>query len=115
MAFAGVAYAMGGSGGLIGGGGGFMSFLPLIAIFIIFYFILIRPQQKQVSRHQEFIRNLKTGDRIVTSGGIHGEIKGLTETTLTLEIADKVRVKVTRSAVSGASHDAAVSESQKST
>jgi len=50
---------------------------------------------------------------VVISGGIHGEVKGLTETTVTLEIADKVRVKVTRSAVSGSSQDAAVPEAQK--
>ena len=50
---------------------------------------------------------------MVTSGGLHGEVKGLTETTITLEIADKVRVKVTRSAVSGSSQDAAVPEAQK--
>lgn len=111
MAYGGVAYAMsGGSGGGLLGGGGFSSFIPIILIFVIFYFILIRPQQKQVSKHQDFIRNLKIGDRVVTSGGIHGEIKGLTETTLTLEIADKVRVKVTRSAVTGTSQDAATSE-----
>ncbi|MCL1926055.1 MAG: preprotein translocase subunit YajC [Syntrophorhabdaceae bacterium] len=111
MAYGGVAYAMsGGSGGGLLGGSGFSSFIPIILIFVIFYFILIRPQQKQVSKHQDFIRNLKIGDRVVTSGGIHGEIKGLTETTLTLEIADKVRVKVTRSAVTGTSQDAATSE-----
>lgn len=111
MAYGGVAYAMGsGSGGGILAGGGFASFIPIILIFVIFYFILIRPQQKQVSKHQDFIRNLKIGDRVVTSGGIHGEVKGLTDTTLTLEIADKVRVKVTRSAVTGTSQDAATSE-----
>jgi preprotein translocase subunit YajC len=53
------------------------------------------------------------GDRVVAAGGLHGEVKGLTETTITLEIADKVRVKVTRSAVSGSSQDAAVPEAQK--
>jgi len=113
MLYGGVAYAMsGGSGGGLTGGG-FTSFIPIILIFVIFYFILIRPQQKQVSKHQEFIKNLKIGDRVVTSGGIHGEVKGLTDTTLTLEIADKVRVKVTRSAITGTSQDAATSDTQK--
>jgi len=116
MLYAGVAYAMGGgSGGGLTGGGGFASFIPIILIFVIFYFILIRPQQKQVRKHQDFITNLKVGDRVVTSGGIHGEVKGLTDTTLTLEIADKVRVKVTRNAVTGSSHEAATSETQKLT
>jgi preprotein translocase subunit YajC len=115
MISSGVAYAMGGSpaGGAGGSGGGFLSFIPILLMFVIFYFLLIRPQQKQARRHQDFIRNLKVGDRVVTTGGIHGEIKGLTETTLTLEIADKVRVKVTRSAVSGTSQDAAAPEAQK--
>lgn len=98
-------------------GGGSSDFLvqlfPLVLIFIVFYFLLIRPQQKQASRQRDFIKNLKVGDRVVTSGGLHGEVKGLTETTITLEIADKVRVKVTRSAVSGSSQEAAVPEAQK--
>jgi len=114
MILTGMAYAMGGtpSGGS-GGAGGLVGLAPILLMFVIFYFLLIRPQQKQARKQQEFIRNLKLGDRIVTSGGLHGEIKGLTETTITLEIADKVRVKVTRSAVSGTSQDAAVPDSQK--
>lgn len=113
MIFTGVAYAMGGSPGGGAGGGGFLGFLPILLMFVIFYFLLIRPQQKQARKHQDFIKNLKVGDRVVTTGGIHGEIKGLTDTTLTLEIAEKVRVKVTRSAVSGTSQDAAAPEGQK--
>ena len=113
MVSTGVAYAMGGGLGGGSGSGGFMSFVPIIGIFVIFYFLLIRPGQKQARRHQDFISNLKIGDRVVTSGGIHGEVKGLTETTLTLEIADKVRIKVTRSAIAGSSQDAAVPEAQK--
>ena len=97
------------------GGGGFdiISLVPLILIFVVFYFLLIRPQQKQASKQRDFIKNLKVGDRVVAAGGIHGEVKGLTDTTITLEIADKVRVKVTRSAVSGSSQDAAVPDTQK--
>ncbi len=109
----GVAYAMGGSPGGGAGGGGLMGLLPILLMFVIFYFLLIRPQQKQASKQREFIKNLKVGDRVVAAGGIHGEVKGLTETTITLEIADKVRVKVTRSAVSGSSQDAAAPEAQK--
>jgi len=110
----GVAYALGGSpGGGAGGGGGLMGLLPILLMFVIFYFLLIRPQQKQASKQREFIKSLKVGDRVVAAGGLHGEIKGLTDTTITLEIADKVRVKVTRSAVSGSSQDAAVPETQK--
>ena len=111
MFMTGMAYAMGGSPG--GGGGGLMGLLPILLMFVIFYFLLIRPQQKQASKQREFIKNLKVGDRVVAAGGVHGEIKGLTDTTITLEIADKVRVKVTRSAVSGSSQDAAAPEAQK--
>ncbi len=110
----GVAYAMGGSpGGGSGGAGGLMGLLPILLMFVIFYFLLIRPQQKQARKQQDFIKNLKVGDRVVTTGGLHGEVKGLTDTTITLEIADKVRVKITRTAVSGSSQDAAVPEAQK--
>jgi preprotein translocase subunit YajC len=114
MLTTGVAYAMGGSpGGGAGGGSGLMGLLPILLMFVIFYFLLIRPQQKQAAKQRDFIKNLKVGDRVVAAGGLHGEVKGLTDTTITLEIADKVRVKVTRSAVSGSSQDAAVPEAQK--
>jgi preprotein translocase subunit YajC len=114
MMLTGVAYAMGGSpGGGSGGAGGLMGLLPILLMFVIFYFLLIRPQQKQARKQQDFIKGLKAGDRVVTSGGLHGEVKGLTETTITLEIAEKVRVKVTRSAVSGSSQEAATPEAQK--
>ena len=113
MFVTGMAYAMGGSPGGGTGGGGLMGLLPILLMFVIFYFLLIRPQQKQASKQREFIKNLKVGDRVVAAGGLHGEVKGLTETTITLEIADKVRVKVTRSAVSGSSQDAAAHEAQK--
>ncbi len=110
--FTGVAYAMGGKGD--GGAGGMAGLIPLLLMFVIFYFLLIRPQQKQARKREEFIKNLKIGDRVVTSGGLHGEVKGMTDTTLTLEIADKVRVKVTRSAIGGSSQEAAASTESKS-
>ena len=113
MFMTGMAYAMGGSPGGGAGGGGLMGLLPILLMFVIFYFLLIRPQQKQASKQRDFIKNLKVGDKVVAAGGLHGEVKGLTDTTITLEIADKVRVKVTRSAVSGSSQDAAVPETQK--
>jgi len=92
-----IAYAMG-QGGALGGqqAGGFSSFIPLILMFVIFYFLLIRPQQKKAKEHREMISNVKQGDRIVTSGGIHGRVTAVGETTMTLEIADKVRVKLAR-------------------
>jgi preprotein translocase subunit YajC len=91
-----IAYALGQGGAPEGGAAGFASFIPLILMFVIFYFLLIRPQQKRSKEHRSMIANLKKGDRIVTSGGLHGRVTGMDETTLTVEIADKVRVKISR-------------------
>lgn len=95
--FTSIAYAMGTSGGgQPGAGGGFASLVPLILMFVIFYFLLIRPQQKKAKEHRQMVDNLKKGDRIVTSGGIYGQIINLDEHTISLEIADKVRIKIGR-------------------
>jgi len=93
----GIAYAQ--TGAATGAGGGLAGFLPLILIFVVFYFLLIRPQQKKAKEHSAFLGNLKKGDDVVTSGGIHGRITGLTDTIATLEIADGVRIKVNRPSV----------------
>ena len=84
-----------------GGAGGFMSLLPLAAIFLVFYFLLIRPQQKKQKELQEWIKGLKKGDEVVTSGGVIGRITGLSDHTVTLEVQEKVRLKVLKSHVSG--------------
>ena len=97
-----IAYAMGQGGGAGGqGSGGFSAFVPLIIMFVIFYFLLIRPQQKRTKQHREMVNSLKAGDRVVTGGGIHGRVTAISDTVLTVEIADKVRVKVNRANVSG--------------
>ena len=75
--------------------------LMMLSIFVIFYFLLIRPQQKKAKEHREFLENLKRGDRIITAGGLVGDIIAITDQTLTLEIADKVRVEVGRAYVAG--------------
>ncbi len=90
------AYAMGQGGAPDGGAAGFASFIPLVLMFVIFYFLLIRPQQKRSKEHRSMISNLKKDDKIITSGGLHGRVTGMDETTLTVEIADKVRVKISR-------------------
>ena len=97
-----IAYAMSQGGGAAaqGGASSFSSFIPLILMFVIFYFLLIRPQQKKAKDHREMVGSLKKGDRIVSSGGLYGRITGLDENTLTVEIADKVRVKIARGNVS---------------
>jgi preprotein translocase subunit YajC len=97
-----------GQGGAAGGQaqGGFTAFVPLILMFVIFYFLLIRPQQKKQKEHQEMVRNLKKGDRIMINGGIYGNITSLEESVITVEIADKVRVKVNRGYVASLSQTA---------
>ena len=86
-----------GTGGAAGeGAGGYSAFVPLILMFVIFYFLLIRPQQRKSKEHREMITRLKKGDRIITSGGLHGRITAVGETTMTVEIAEKVRVKISR-------------------
>ncbi|MBI3754994.1 MAG: preprotein translocase subunit YajC [Deltaproteobacteria bacterium] len=73
-----------------------MSFAPLVILFVIFYFLLIRPQQKKAKEHRQMITQLEKGDMVITSGGIHGTITGVAEDTITVEIADNVRVKVAK-------------------
>ena len=109
-----LAYALGTGGGAGQGGGGFSAFIPLILMFVIFYFLLIRPQQKKSKDHREMIKNLRKGDRIITGGGIHGRITGMGETTLTVEIADKVRVKVNRGNITSLVQPTSQAQTQKS-
>jgi preprotein translocase subunit YajC len=95
----GLAYAMGAPGGGGGGQSQLLSFLPIILIFVVFYFLLIRPQQKRAKDHRALLDNLKVGEYILTNGGIYGRITGVRENILTVEISDKVRVKVNRGQV----------------
>jgi preprotein translocase subunit YajC len=94
-----LAYAMGmaPSGG--GGAGGLGAFIPLILMFVVFYFLLIHPQRKKQKQHQHMLADLKRGDQIVTMGGIHGIIEGLTDTVVKVKIADNVMVDISRSAI----------------
>ena len=83
-------------------GSSFISTLVMFAlIFVIFYFMIIRPQQKRKKERQSMLNAVKKGDKIVTSGGIHGTVVGLDEKTLLIQIADNVKVKIDRSAVAG--------------
>lgn len=95
------AYAMAPPGGSGGGEASFLGspiFLMIIMI-AIFYFLLIRPQQKQQKETQKMRDSLKRGDRVITNGGMYGTVTGLDDTTVTLEIAEKTKVKFLRSAV----------------
>jgi preprotein translocase subunit YajC len=85
-----------------GGGGGdmFTAMLPLVLIFAVFYFLLIRPQQKKVKVHQQMIAGLRRGDKIITAGGIYGAVtKVLNEAEAMVEIAEGVRVRIARSTI----------------
>ena len=94
------AYAMGGApGGGSAGGGDWGFIITMGIIFVIFYFLLIRPQQKKQKELKAMLDNLAYGDTVMTTGGIHGKITGLADAVITLEIADKVRIKVARSAI----------------
>lgn len=85
-----------------GGPAGFdlISLLPLVLIFVVFYFLLIRPQQKKMKAHREMVAALKRGDKILTSGGIFGTVIKVEENELLVEIAKDVRVRVARATVS---------------
>jgi len=80
--------------------GGLMSFLPLIIIFVIFYFLLIRPQMKRAKEHKKLVSELANGDEVVTNGGLLGRITKVGESFVTVELADNVKVKVQRHAIS---------------
>ena len=76
-----------------------MGFLPLIIIFALFYFMLIRPQTKRAKEHKQMVASVQKGDEIVTNGGVLGKITDVGENFITLEIADNVQVKMQRTAI----------------
>jgi len=81
-------------------GGGIGSFfVPLIFIFIIMYFVMIRPQKKRQEQQKQLIASLKTGDRVVTTAGIHGLISNVKETTVLVKVADNVKIEIDKSAI----------------
>lgn len=84
----------------MGGTGQLLSFLPLVLVFVIFYFLLIRPQQKKAKDHQEMVKKLKKNDEVMTSGGIYGKVTALADNVVTLEVAPNVRIRVHRPQIS---------------
>ena len=96
-----IAYAMGGAGGQGSPGGDFGFILMMTTIFLIFYFLLIRPAQKKQKETKDMIANLKHGDTVETTGGIQGKVAALTETVVTVEIAPNVKIKVNRAHITG--------------
>ena len=88
-----------------GGRRGYEGIIMLVLMFAIFYFLLIRPQQKRAKQHRELVNNLKVGDSVVTAGGIHGKIASVQDTSLTVEIATGVKIKMNRSSVTDVSSE----------
>lgn len=82
-----------------GGPNPLASFIPIILIFVIMYFVLFRPQMRRQKEQQRLVSALKTGDRVVTSAGIHGMITNVKDTTVTVKVADNVKLEMEKSAV----------------
>lgn len=89
------AYALG-----VPEGGAFGFFLPMIIIFVAFYFLLIRPQQKRQKAHGELVSGLSTGDEVLTAGGVLGQVTAVSEHYVTVKVADGVEIKIQKSTVS---------------
>jgi len=86
-------------------GGGFEQLILIVGFIAIFYFLLIRPQQKRAKKHKEFVASIKRGDQVITSGGMYGRVVELGDTTVEIEIAKNVRVKVLRSYIATRKQD----------
>ena len=88
-------------GGAGGDGGMLMSLLPFVLIFVIMYFLILRPQQKRVKMHQEMVKNVRRGDTVVTNGGLIGKVtKVIDDDQIEIEIADEVRIRQLRAMLS---------------
>ena len=97
--FSSSAFAQGIFGGGAGGDGGMlMSLLPFVLIFVIMYFLILRPQQKRAKQHQEMVKNVRRGDTVITNGGLIGKVtKVVDDDQIEIEIADDVRIRQLRS------------------
>lgn len=78
---------------------GWMGFVPLIAMFAVFYFLLIAPARKKQKTQQEMRNNLKAGDKVITNGGIHGTVVGVSDNVIQLRIADQVKIDISKFAI----------------
>ena len=95
------AYAMGAQAedAAAQGGGGYQGIVMMVVIFAIFYFIMIRPQQQKMKEHKKMLGEVKKGDEIITAGGMYATVENATTDTLTIKIAEGVKVKITRGSV----------------
>jgi len=78
-----------------------VQFVPFILIFVVFYLLVFAPMRKKQKRHTEMLGQIKAGDRVITNGGIHGTVVGVTDHIIQLRIADKIKIDVSKSAISG--------------
>lgn len=108
----GLAFAMGGApggaaaGGAAGGGmAAFQQIIPLVFMFAIFYFLLIRPQQKKAKEHKTLLEAMKKGDNVITAGGVHGKVTAVDNEIVTLEVANNVNIKITKSYIAAIKKD----------
>ncbi|MDD2308260.1 MAG: preprotein translocase subunit YajC [Desulfuromonadaceae bacterium] len=106
----GLAFAMGSApggaaGGASGGMAAFQQVIPLVFMFAIFYFLLIRPQQKKAKEHKALLEAMKKGDNVVTAGGVHGKVTAVENDLVTLEIANNVNIKITKSYIAAIKKD----------
>jgi preprotein translocase subunit YajC len=109
---AGIAWAQG-AGGVTGGPGPLVNLLPIALMFVILYFLMIRPQQKRAREHETMVQNLKRGDDVVTSGGIHGRVQSIADKILTVEIAPNVRIRLDRDQVASVLRGARTEDKEK--
>lgn len=94
-------------------GGGLIGFLPIILIFVVMYYVMIRPQMKRQKEQTKLVSNLKTGDRVVTASGIHGLISNVKDRTVIVKVADNVKIEMEKSAVTNVVNAEAAPEAQK--
>lgn len=85
--------------GAAGANNGWSSILMIVLMFVVIYFFMIRPQQKRQKEIKKFRESIKNGDKVITAGGIYGKVKDVKESTITLEIADNVRITIDKNSV----------------
>ena len=78
-----------------------LQFVPFLLVILVFYFLIIRPQQKKAKQHLDFLKSLQRGDQVVTASGIYGTVTGIADAVITLEVAEDVRIKVAKPHISG--------------
>lgn len=94
------------SGGAQGGPAGWISWAMMLGVFAVFYFLVLRPQQKRTSQHKQFLEGLQVGASVVTTGGVYGKIVGMEDQIARVEIADRVTIRVHKSHIAGTASNA---------